>query len=148
MKNKYNFFSFILVSITLFLLFFSKLLHISEDVSSLSINALFSVLFVTFLFWFESRILILLNVFGFLNFNLALLTNKMIRPELITNQLCTSLFIIKMILVIATIILFWVVYSKKFSVVYWKVKIPIRKTRIIAFYTLGTIILQLIIRWI
>jgi hypothetical protein len=100
------------------------------------------------LFAWEFKIFILLNVFGFLKLNIGLTTNNLINPDWVSAEVFFSLQIAKLIMSVLTFLMIIAGFQNQIKLGSWKELIGINKKKIILYYILGTIFLQLIIRLI
>jgi len=124
----------------------SKIFNINEDLNGLIINFLFAIGSLFILFAWEFKIFILLNVFGFIKLNIGLITNNLINPDWISGELNFSLQIAKLIMTVLTFLMIIAGFQNQLKLGSWKELIEINKRKIVLYYTLGTIFLQLIIR--
>lgn len=124
----------------------SKLFSINEDLKGLITNFLFAIGSLFLLFGWEFKIFILLNVFGFLKFNLDLITNNMINPYWISGELNFNLQMVRWVMTVITFLIIIAGFQNQLRLGSWKEFIAINKRKIIIYYVLGTIFLQFIIR--
>jgi hypothetical protein len=148
MKNKHTIFLIIIILLIILTDIISGLFIINKGVEYLIIDFLFALGGLIILFGWEMRIFVMLNVLGFIKLNLGLATNSLFQSVIITEQLAFNLLMTKWVLTIITFVFIILGFYDKIVLRFWKEKIKINRKRTIAFYLIGTIILQLIIQWI
>lgn len=148
MKKEHNRVLLIIILSILLIDFFSDSFEINKSVKNLLIDILFALGGLTILFSTELRIFVLMNIFGFIILNLGLSTNSLFQSGMLSEQLVFNLHMIKLVLSIFSLVLIILGFYERIYLRYWKEKIRIDRKKIIAYYLVGTIILQLAIKWI
>lgn len=148
MKNKYNTFLLIIILLILLTNTFSGFLKINKGVENLIIDFLFAGGSLIILFGWEKRIFVLMNILAFIKLNLGMATNSLMQSSLITDQLAFNLLMTKWVLTIVTFVLIILGFYDKIALRYWKEKIIINRKRFIAYFLIGTIVIQVALQWI
>lgn len=144
--KRYSTYLIIIIAAIFLLEITSKLFNINEDLKGLITNFLFAIGNLFLLFGWEFKIFILLNVFGFLKFNIGLITNNMIKPDWISGELNFNLQMVRWIMTVITFLVIVAGFQNQLRLGSWKEFIAINKRKIIMHYALGTIFLQFILR--
>jgi hypothetical protein len=146
--KEYNIYLLIVIIIILFFQFASNVFRINTDIKDLIIDLLFAIAGLIILFGWELKIFIILNIFGFLKFNIGLITNDLIKSDLIAGELDFNLQMTKWIMTVITFAIVIAGFQSQIRLGTWKDKIEINRKKVLIYYFLGSIVLQIIIKLI
>ncbi len=144
--KRYSTYIIIIIAAILLLQIASSLFTINQDLIGLITNFLFATGTLFLLFGWEFKIFKLLNVFGFVEFNIGLITNNLIKPDWISGELNINLLIVRWIMTIMSFLIILAAFQNQLKLGSWKVFVKIDKRKIVMFYVLGVVFLQFIVR--